>query len=218
MPRSTGHDFQTSDTCSANAKLLNLWSFEWHRSHAKRDRKRAPHMSQQASSSACHIAYAACSQHACAGCSMCVYADFRSAMSPISPSLRSSCPRCSKSMGERHWAHAWAQALVGVLQSSRHLGCHCRVQHQQPPTVANSVHHAHSHLDSTPSKGGEGYRDGIPGVAGGATEPTQTPRRPFSEVMVKTTFDLLTSFDKDARRRLAMSSSLRRHLSWLSSD
>ena len=57
------------------------------------------------------------------------------------------------------------------------------------------------------------YHDGIPGVAGGATEPAQTPRGPFSEVMVKTTFDLLTSFDKDARRRLAMSSSLRRHLS-----
>ena len=62
------------------------------------------------------------------------------------------------------------------------------------------------------------YRDGIPGVAGGATEPAQTPRGPFPEVMVKTTFDLLTSFDKDARRRLAMSSSLRRHLSRLSSD
>ena len=40
----------------------------------------------------------------------------------------------------------------------------------------------------------------------------------FSEVMVKTTFDLLASFDKDARRRLAMSSSLRRHLSRLSFD
>ena len=178
----------------------------------------APHTSRQATSSACHIAYAACSQRACAGCSMCVYADFQSALSPISPSLRSSCPRCSESMGERHWAHAWAQAVVGVLQSSRHLGRHCRVQHQQPQIAANSVHRAHPHLDSTPSKRAEGYHDGIPGVAGGATEPAQTPRGPFSEVMVKTTFDLLTSFDKDARRRLAMSSSLRRHLSRLSSD
>ena len=42
-----------------------------------------------------------------------------------------------------------------------------------------------------------------------SAEPAQTPRGPFPEVMVKTTFDLLTSFDKDARRRLAMSSSLR---------
>ena len=132
-----------------------------------------------ASSSACHIAYAACSQRACAGCSMCVYADFQSALSPISPSLRSPCPRCSESMGERHWAHAWAQAVVGVLQSSRHLGRHCRVQHQQPQIAANSVHRAHPHLDSTPSKRAEGYHDGIPGVAGGATEPTQTPRGPF---------------------------------------
>ena len=108
----------------------------------------ALHTSRQTTSSACHIAYAACSQRACAGCSMCVYADFQSALSPISPSLRSSCPRCSESMGERHWAHAWAQAVVGVLQSSRHLGRHCRVQHQQPQTAANSVHHAHPHLDS----------------------------------------------------------------------
>ena len=123
-------------------------------------------------------------------------------------------------MGERHWAHAWAQAVVGVLQSSRHLGCHCRVQHQQPQIAANSVHHFHPHLDSTPSKRAEGYHDGIPGVAGGATEPTQTPRGPFSEVMVKTTFDLQSCdvFDKDARLRLAMSSSLRRHLSRLSSE
>ena len=141
-------------------------------------------------------AYAACSQRACAGCSMCVYADFQSALSPISPSLRSSCPRCSESMGERHWAHAWAQAVVGVLQSSRHLGRHCRVQHQQPQIAANSVHRFHPHLDSTPSKRAEGYHDGIPGVAGGATEPTQTPRGPFSEVMVKTTFDLVTSSTK----------------------
>ena len=37
----------------------------------------------------------------------------------------------------------------------------------------------------------------------------------FSEVMVKTTFDLLTSFNKDARRRLAMSSLLRQHLIFL---
>ena len=139
----------------------------------------APHTSRQATSSECHIAYAACSQRACAGCSMCVYADFQSALSPISPSLRSPCPRCSESMGERHWAHAWAQAVVGVLQSSRHLGRHCRVQHQQPQIAANSVHHAHPHLDSTPSKRAGGYRDGIPGVAGGATEPTQTPRGPF---------------------------------------
>ena len=124
---------------------------------------------------------------------MCVYADFQSALSPISPSLRRSCPRCSKSMGERHWAHAWAQAVVGVLQSSRHLGRHCHVQHQQPQIAANSVHHAHPHLDSTPSKRAGGYRDGIPGVAGGATEPAQTPRGPFPEVMVKTTFDLLVS-------------------------
>ena len=65
----------------------------------------ALHTSRQESSSACHTAYAACSQRACAGCSMCVYADFQSALSPISPSLRSSCPRCSESMGERHWAH-----------------------------------------------------------------------------------------------------------------
>ena len=156
----------------------------------------APHTSRQATSSACHIAYAACSQRACAGCSMCVYADFQSALSPISPSLRSSCPRCSESMGERHWAHAWAQAVVGVLQSSRHLGRHCRVQHQQPQIAANSVHRFHPHLDSTPSKRAEGYHDGIPGVAGGATEPAQTPRGPFSEVMVKTTFDLVTSSTK----------------------
>ena len=100
----------------------------------------ALHTSRQESSSTCHTAYAACSQRACAGCSMCVYADFQSALSPISPSLRSSCPRCSESMGERHWAHAWAQAVVGVLQSSRHLGRHCRVQHQQPQIAANSVH------------------------------------------------------------------------------
>ena len=115
----------------------------------------ALHTSRQASSSACHTAYAACSQRACAGCSMCVYADFQSALSPISPSLRSSCPRCSESMGERHWAHAWAQAVVGVLQSSRHLGRHCRVQHQQPQIAANSVHRFHPHLDSTPSKRAE---------------------------------------------------------------
>ena len=122
-------------------------------------------------------------------------------------------------MEERHCAHVWAQAVVGVLQSSRHLGCHCCVQHQQPQIAANSVHRAHPHLDSTPSKRAERYRDGIPGVAGGATEPAQTPRGPFEpEVMVKTTFDLLTSFNKDTRRRLAMSSSLRRHLSRLSSD
>ena len=68
---------------------------------------------------------------------MCVYADFQSALSPISPSLRSSCPRCSESMGERHWAHAWAQAVVGVLQSrasARTWGVHayraCGVQRQ----------------------------------------------------------------------------------------
>ena len=40
------------------------------------------------------------------------------------------------------------------------------------------------------------YHNGIPRVAGGATEPTQTPCGPFSEVMVKTTFDLLTSSAK----------------------
>jgi len=40
------------------------------------------------------------------------------------------------------------------------------------------------------------YHDGIPGVAGGATEPAQAPRGPFSEVMVKTTFDLVTSSTK----------------------
>ena len=106
----------------------------------------------------------------------------------------------------------------GAPVLSRHLGCHCCVQHQQPQTAANSVHHAHPHLDSTPSKCAGGYCDGIPGVAGGATEPAQAPCGPFPEVMVKTTFDLLTSFDKDARRRLAMSSSLRRHLSRLSSE
>ena len=127
----------------------------------------APHTSRQATSSACHIAYAACSQRACAGCSMCVYADFQSALSPISPSLRSSCPRCSESMGERHWAHAWAQAVVGVLQSSRHLGRHCRVQHQQPQIAANSVHHAHPHLDST-THTIKNFR------AGGAESPSRT--------------------------------------------
>ena len=121
---------------------------------------------------------------------------FNRLLSPSSPSLRSSCPRCSESMGERHWAHAWAQAVVGVLQSSRHLGRHCRVQRQQPQIAANSVHRFHPHLDSTPSKRAEGYHNGIPGVAGGATEPTQTPRGHFSEVMVKTTFDLLTSSTK----------------------
>ena len=31
-------------------------------------------------------------------------------------------------MGECHWARAWAQAVVGVLQSSHHLGCHCPTQ------------------------------------------------------------------------------------------
>ena len=86
----------------------------------------------------------------------------------------------------------WAQAVVGVLQSSQHLGRHCHVQHQQPQIAANSVHRFHPHLDSTPSKRAEGYHNGIPGVAGGATEPTQTPRGPFSEVMVKTTFDLVS--------------------------
>ena len=35
----------SQDTCSVNAKLLNLWSFERHRSHAKRDRKRTAHVS-----------------------------------------------------------------------------------------------------------------------------------------------------------------------------
>jgi hypothetical protein len=137
---------------------------------------------RSATSSACHITYATCSQRMCAGCSMCVYADFQSALSPISPSLRSSCLRCSESMGERHWAHAWAQAVVGVLQSSRHLGRHCRVKHQQPPIAANSVHRAHPHLDSAPSKHVEGHHDGIPRVAGGATEPTQTPCGPFFRV------------------------------------
>ena len=42
--------------------------------------------------SVCHITYTACSQCMCAGCPMCVYTDFQSALSPISPSLRSLCP------------------------------------------------------------------------------------------------------------------------------
>ena len=32
------------DTCSVNAKPLNLWSFEQHRSHAKHDRKHTAHV------------------------------------------------------------------------------------------------------------------------------------------------------------------------------
>ena len=40
-----GHDYQTLPTCSINAKPLNLWSFERHRSHAKCDRKRTAHVS-----------------------------------------------------------------------------------------------------------------------------------------------------------------------------
>ena len=35
----------SQDTCSVNAKLLNLWNFERHRSHATRDRKRTAHVS-----------------------------------------------------------------------------------------------------------------------------------------------------------------------------
>ena len=49
-------------------------------------------------------------------------------------------------------AHTWAQAVVGVRQSSRHLGCHCHVQHQHaaansgqfsPPCIIHiwTVHH-----------------------------------------------------------------------------
>ena len=57
-----------------------------------------------------------------------------------------------KSMGQRHWARAWAHTVVGVLKSSRHLGRHCRVQHPQlaansgqfsPPCIIHiwTVHH-----------------------------------------------------------------------------
>ena len=35
----------SQDTCSVNAKLLNLWNFECHRSHATRDRKRTARVS-----------------------------------------------------------------------------------------------------------------------------------------------------------------------------
>jgi hypothetical protein len=35
----------SQDTCSVNTKLLHLWSFEQHRSPAKRDRKRTAHVS-----------------------------------------------------------------------------------------------------------------------------------------------------------------------------
>ena len=156
----------------------------------------APHTSRQATSSACHIAYAACSQRACAGCSMCVYADFQSALSPSSPSLRSSCPRCSESMGERHWAHAWAQAVVGVLQSSRHLGRHCHVQHQQPQIAANSVHRFHPHLDRHHPNVRRGTTMAFPGLLEGQRNQPKPHADLFSEVMVKTTFDLVTSSTK----------------------
>ena len=49
----------------------------------------------------------------------------------------------------------------------------------------------------------------FPGLLGGQRNQPKPHADLFSEVMVKTTFDLLASFDKDARRRLAMSSSLR---------
>ena len=187
----------SQDTCSVNTKLLNLWNFEQHCSHATCDRKCTTHVSTSNIKHVSHHIRRLLSVHMCAGCSMqCVYTDFQSALSPISLSLRSLCPQCSESMGEHHWAHTWAQAVVGVLQSSHHLGRHCCVQHQQLQIVANSVHHFHPHLDSTPSKHAEGYHDGIPRVAGGATEPTQTPCGPFSEVMVKTTFDLVASSTK----------------------
>ena len=101
-------------------------------------------------------------------------------------------------MGERHWARAWAQAEVGVLQSSRHLGRHCRVQHQQPPIAANSVHRSHPHLDSIPSKHEGGHHDGIPAgwLEGQRNQLNRNPTRTFFPVMVKTTFDLLASLTK----------------------
>ena len=84
--------------------------------------------------------------------------------------------------------------------------------HQQLPMAAGSACHAHAHLDSTLPKHGEGYHNGISGVAGGATEPTRTypTRALFSEVMVNNTFDLLASLTKMPDEDLAgMLSSLR---------
>ena len=110
-----GHDFQASDTCLVNAKLLNLWSFEQHRSH-KHDRKRTVHVPASITEQVLHCICRLLSARVCRLLNVCLHG-LLTGSSGV-PSHRRLEVRCAlgalmKSMGERHWARTWARAVVG---------------------------------------------------------------------------------------------------------